>query len=77
MTISLNGGSLPSDELEGRKDPAPPTATPLGDPVPTRSRRIFASDDDRIVSGTRECEPGESAWDFADRGGSSTCCPDA
>ncbi|MFE7271493.1 cupin domain-containing protein [Streptomyces sp. NPDC057623] len=68
MTISLNAGSLSSDELEDRKDLAPPTATPLGDPMRTRSRRIFTSDDDRIVSGTWECEPGESAWDFADRG---------
>lgn len=68
MTISLNAGSLSSDELEDKKDLAPPTATPLGGPMPTRSRRIFASDDGRIVSGTWECEPGESAWDFSDRG---------
>jgi uncharacterized protein len=60
--------SLSSDELEDKKDLAPPTATPLGRPMPTRSSRIFTSPDERIVSGIWECEPGESAWDFADRG---------
>ncbi|CAL9616917.1 hypothetical protein SUDANB6_05771 [Streptomyces sp. enrichment culture] len=68
MTISLNAGSPSSAEPEGKKEPAPLAATPLGGSTQTRDRRILTSDDGRIAGGTGRCEPGGSAWDLTDRG---------
>lgn len=33
-----------------------------------RSRLVFTSDDERILSGTWESEPGTSRWEFLNRG---------
>jgi uncharacterized cupin superfamily protein len=46
----------------------PPLATATGDPMPTRGLDLWTSDDESISTGTWECEPGPSRWDFADNG---------
>jgi hypothetical protein len=73
----LDASSLSSAELEDERQLVPPTAIPLGGPMQTGSRRIFTSDDDRIVSGTWEFEPGSQPGTSPTAGRSSTCSPDA
>lgn len=46
----------------------PPLATATGDPMPTRGLDLWTNDDESISTGTWECEPGPSRWDFTDNG---------
>ncbi len=67
MTIHYRAGELPASELT-EKPLGQPSAEPLSGPITTRSRVYFTSADERIVSGTWECEPGASRWEFLTRG---------
>jgi uncharacterized cupin superfamily protein len=67
MTIAFTAASLSSGELE-EKPLGQPSAQPLTGDITTRSKVYFTSDDARIVSGTWECEPGASRWEFLTRG---------
>lgn len=60
-----------------------PSAEVLGEEIPVRSSVEFTSEDDRILSGVWEAEPGLSRWEFTERGevihvleGSMTVTPD-
>ena len=67
MTISFTATDLQATDLE-EKPLGQPSAEPLTGPITTRSRVYFTSDDSHIVSGTWECEPGTSRWEFLARG---------
>ncbi|WP_405719902.1 cupin domain-containing protein [Streptomyces sp. NBC_01537] len=58
----FNAGDLQEQKL------GQPTAEPLTGDILTRSQAFFTSADSRIVSGTWECEPGASRWEFLERG---------
>jgi uncharacterized cupin superfamily protein len=66
-TISFNAAATPSDALEERPL-APPSAEPLSGTITTRAKAMYLDDEQRIVSGIWECEPGVSRWTFDDRG---------
>jgi len=66
MTLTFRPADLSDADLTA-KPLAPPTAAAQGE-VTTRSRVAFTSDDERILAGTWECEPGVSRWEFLDRG---------
>jgi uncharacterized protein len=56
------------DRLEDWGPLAPPLAEPLEGPMPTRGVVQWASEDGRTETGTWECEPGLSRWEFEDNG---------
>lgn len=67
MTFSKVALSIPSSELE-ESLLGQPTAEPLDGPIKVR-KEIFLSDTvNGITSGTWECEPGRSRWEFTERG---------
>ena len=66
VTTTFRAAELSPSELQD-KPLAPPTAVAQGE-VMTRSRVSFTSDDERILVGTWECEPGVSRWEFVERG---------
>lgn len=67
MTTSFRAADLDAREL-AEKPLAPPTATPTSGEILTRGKVFFTSDDERILFGTWECEPGTSRWEFLTRG---------
>ncbi len=67
MTITYRAAEIPASELAD-KLLGQPSAEPLTGNILTRSEVFFTSPDERIVSGTWECEPGASRWEFTGRG---------
>jgi hypothetical protein len=55
-------------ELEDWGPLAPPLAQPLEGEMATRGRTQWATADGRIETGTWECEPGLSRWEFEANG---------
>lgn len=47
---------------------APPSAEPRSGEILVRSRVDFVSEDRKVVSGVWESDPGESRWEFLQRG---------
>ena len=62
----FNAGSLA--ELEDWGPLEPPLGQPLEGTMATRGLTQWASPDGRIETGTWECEPGLSRWEFAGNG---------
>jgi uncharacterized cupin superfamily protein len=58
---------IPSADLD-RGVLGQPSAEPLSGEIPVGSKIFFEGLDGRIVSGTWECEPGLSRWEFDTRG---------
>lgn len=67
MTTVIRTADLPQSALES-KPLAPPSATPVEQPLTVHSRVDFATADRSVVSGTWECEEGLSRWEFLTRG---------
>jgi uncharacterized cupin superfamily protein len=67
LTTTFRAADLSSDELE-ESLLTPPSATPLTGDITVRSRVVYTSAGNEIVSGTWESEPGEARWDFTTRG---------
>ncbi|WSQ13276.1 cupin domain-containing protein [Streptomyces sp. NBC_01231] len=67
MTTVFRAADLPSAQLDEALL-GPPSATPLSGPITVRSHLAYKSDDNHIVSGTWESEPGTSRWEFLNRG---------
>jgi hypothetical protein len=67
VTIAYRAADLSAVDLT-EKPLGQPSAEPLTGEITTHSRVFFTSPDERIVSGTWECEPGTSRWEFTTRG---------
>ena len=67
MTLIFQAAAFTADDLD-EKPLGHPSAEPLTGEILTRSAVPFTSDDNRILSGVWECEPGTSRWEFLDRG---------
>ena len=67
MTITYRAAEIPAVELTARPL-GQPSAEPLSGDIMTRSQVFFTTEGDTIVSGTWECEPGSSRWEFLTRG---------
>jgi uncharacterized cupin superfamily protein len=67
MTIAYKAAEIPAAKLT-EKPLGQPSADPLTGTIMTRGHIFFTSDDQKIVSGTWECEPGASRWEFKTRG---------
>ncbi len=67
MTPTFRAAEIPAAQLVERPL-GQPSAEPLSGPITTRSELLFTSPDEKIVSGTWECEPGASRWEFLTRG---------
>jgi uncharacterized protein len=67
MTIVFRAAEIPASDLT-EKPLGQPSAEPLTGDITTRSHVFFTSPDERILSGTWECEPGASRWEFLARG---------
>jgi uncharacterized protein len=67
MTIVFRANEIPAAELTERPL-GQPSAEPLSGDITTRSHVFFTSPDEKILSGTWECEPGASRWEFTTRG---------
>jgi len=65
VTISFRAADIPSSDL-AEKPLGQPSAEPLTGEILTRSQVFF--DEPQITSGTWECEPGSSRWEFTARG---------
>ena len=66
MTVTFRPADLTDTDLTA-KPLAPPTAVAEGE-VTTRSLVAFTSEDEKVLAGTWECEPGTSRWEFLERG---------
>ena len=67
MTITYRAAEIPAADLP-EKPLGQPSAEPLTGTILTRSQVFFTSPDEKILSGTWECEPGASRWEFTGRG---------
>jgi uncharacterized cupin superfamily protein len=67
MTVTFQAAALSAKDLV-EKPLGQPSAEPLTGEILTRSAIAFTSDDKKILSGTWECEPGTSRWEFLERG---------
>jgi hypothetical protein len=67
MTITFRAAEISNGELT-EKLLGQPTAEPLTGEIKTRSQVFFNSEEQKITSGTWECEPGRSRWEFTTRG---------
>lgn len=67
MTAILHAEEIDSKDLD-ESLLAQPSAEPLSGDIAVRSRIVYTSDDQRIVSGTWESEPGLARWEFLTRG---------
>ena len=65
MTISFRALEIPASEL-AEKPLGQPSAEPLTGEIMTRAK-VFL-DNETVTSGTWECEPGASRWEFTTRG---------
>ena len=67
MTINFRASEIAAADL-AEELLAQPSAQPLSGDIMTRSEVFYSSPDESIVSGTWECEPGASRWEFTGRG---------
>ena len=67
MTINYRAAEMPASELT-EKPLGQPSAEPLSGEILTRGHPFFRDEDRNITAGTWECEPGESRWEFLQRG---------
>lgn len=82
-TPHLRAADLATSDLEDWGPLELPLAAPLGAPMPTHGRSLYENADGSLSTGTWECGPGESRWDFTENGefihvlsGSMTCVED-
>jgi hypothetical protein len=62
ITANIDGGQLTEKLFEQ------PTAESLTGATKTRSHVFYQGEEQKITSGTWECEPGRSRWEFTTRG---------
>jgi uncharacterized protein len=67
MTPTFRAAELSASDLAD-KPLGQPSAEPLSGDIMTRSQLLFTSPDEKMISGTWECEPGASRWEFLQRG---------
>ena len=67
MTINKRAAEMAASELT-EKPLAQPTAEPLSGDITVRGQVFFQDEERKITSGTWECEPGQSRWEFLTRG---------
>jgi len=67
MTIIFRAAELANDQLT-EKLLEQPTAESLTGATKTRSHVFYQGEEQKITSGTWECEPGRSRWEFTTRG---------
>ncbi|MFT5258805.1 MAG: putative cupin superfamily protein [Saprospiraceae bacterium] len=67
MTITYRAAEIAASEL-AEKPLSLPTASPLSGDITVRGQVFFKDEDRDITSGTWECEPGASRWEFETRG---------
>ena len=67
MTINNRATDMAANELT-EKPLAQPTAEPLSGDITVRGQVFFQDEQRKITTGTWECEPGESRWEFVTRG---------
>jgi uncharacterized cupin superfamily protein len=67
-TPTFRAAELSDEELEDWGDLEPPLATATGAPMPTHGLDLWVSDDESISTGTWQCAPGPSRWEFTDNG---------
>lgn len=67
MTITYRAAEIPASELT-EKALALPTAAPLSGDITVRGHAFYKDEERNITSGTWECEPGASRWEFETRG---------
>lgn len=67
MTFQFRAQDIPASEMASSHLELP-TATPLSGVIRTRSCGLYATNDGKIKTGTWECEPGTSRWEFLNRG---------
>lgn len=82
-TPHMRAAELDTTDLEDLGLLALPLAAPLGDPMPTHGRSLYEKGDGSVLTGTWQCAPGESRWDFTENAefihvlsGSMTCVED-
>lgn len=67
MAIIFRAGEISNDKLT-EKLLEQPTAESLTGETKTRSHVFFTEDEKKLTSGTWECEPCSSRWEFTTRG---------
>lgn len=67
MTINYRAAEIPAEKLT-EKLLEQPTAESLSGEIKTRSQVFFTAEEQKITSGTWECELGRSRWEFTTRG---------
>lgn len=67
MTIHLRADELASGDFV-LNTLGPPSGVPLGGDMETGTHLAFTSPDGKILSGSWECAPGASRWEFLERG---------
>lgn len=67
MTFAINALSIPASDLE-ESLLGQPTAEPLDGEIKVRKQVFLNDTKNGITSGTWECEPGKSRWEFTTRG---------
>jgi uncharacterized protein len=82
-TPNLRAGDMTNEQMEDWGPLAMPLAAPLGDAMATHGKSMFETADGTISTGTWQCGPGHSRWDFVNNGefihvlsGSMTCTED-
>jgi uncharacterized protein len=82
-TLHMRAGELATTEMENWGPLELPLAAALGSPMPTHGLSLYEAVDGSIMTGTWQCGPGESRWDFTDNAefihvlsGSMTCAED-
>lgn len=63
-----NIASYTESQLEDWGRLAPPLATPIDGELATRGISLWKSEDGRIKTGTWQCSPGTSRWEFVESG---------
>jgi uncharacterized protein len=67
-TPAFRAAELTDDDLEDWGPLAPPLATALDGPMATHGLDLWNADDESVATGTWQCGPGRSRWDFTDNG---------
>jgi uncharacterized protein len=83
MTPHMRAAELDTTDLEDWGALELPLAAALGEPMPTHGLTLWETADAAVTTGTWQCGPGESRWDFTDNAefihvlsGSMTCVED-
>lgn len=67
MTISM-ASAAGIEQLASRGDLAPPSATSLTGPTPTWAKLLYNAPNGKLTTGYWRCDPGQSRWEFTERG---------